>query len=281
MRMVFALIILFVLALLLFTPKKSFRSFSSEDVLVFAGDKLPISGIYLMNQEKFDREVALTVLQPAQLVMIYKRWNHYIPHIERELKKANIPHDFIYLVIAESSLRNTSVSTAGAAGIWQFMPDTARRYGLRVDDKIDERYDFVKATDAAIRYIKDLYAIFGDWILVAAAYNRGENGLQRDMAWQFVDKYEDALFNNETARYVYRILALKHVFENLESYVDPVLLGNRYPRYVTRNMRVGALDNIAQWARDNSYSYLQIRELNPWIRSNQLPAGDWELQVWR
>jgi hypothetical protein len=161
------------------------------------------------------------------------------------------------------------------------MPDTARRYGLRVDDQIDERYDFVKSTDAAMRYLRDLHNIFGDWILVAAAYNRGENGLQRDLAWQFVERYHDALLNSETARYVYRILALKYVLENLESYVDPVILGNRYPRYVTRSVRVGALDNVAQWARDNGYTYLQIRELNPRVRSNQLPAGDRELQVWR
>lgn len=266
---------------MLFSPKKTFQSFSSGDALIFAGEKLPISGPYLMNQEKFDREVALTVMQPAQLVMIYRRWNQYVPHIERELRRAGVPQDFVYLVLAESALRNVAVSTAGAAGIWQFMPDTARRYGLRVDDQIDERFHFEKATDAAIRYLKDLYNIFGDWILVAAAYNRGENGIQRDLAWQFVDRYEDALLNNETARYVYRILALKYVFENLESYVDPSLLGNRYPRYVTRIVRVGQLDNVAQWARDNGHTYLQIRELNPWVRSNQLPVGDWELQVRR
>lgn len=173
------------------------------------------------------------------------------------------------------------MSSAGAAGIWQFMPDTARRYGLQVDDYIDERMDFVKSTDAAMRYLRDLYDIFGSWTLAAAAYNRGENGLQRDLAWQFVDTYYDALLNNETARYVYRILALKEVLENRSNYIDPAVLGDPYPRYVTRTVNVGQLSNIAQWAKDNGYTYLQIRELNPWIKGNQLPAGNWELQVWR
>lgn len=161
------------------------------------------------------------------------------------------------------------------------MPDTARRYGLQVDDYIDERLDFAKSTDAAMRYLQDLHDIFGNWTLVAAAYNRGENGLQRDLAWQFVDTYHDALLNNETARYVYRILALKEVLENRTSYVDPTVLGDHYPRYVTRTVRVGELPNIAQRAKDNGYTYLQIRELNPRIKGNQLPAGNWELQVWR
>jgi len=163
-------------------------------------------------------------------------------------------------------LRNVAVSTAGAAGIWQFMPDTARRYGLLVDEYIDERLDFKKSTDAAMRYLNDLHDIFGNWTLVAAAYNRGENGLQRDLAWQFVDTYYDALLNNETARYVYRILALKEVLENRATYIDPAVLGDHYPRYVTSTVKVGQLDNVAQWATDNGYTYLQIRELNPWIK---------------
>lgn len=105
--------------------------------------------------------------------------------------------------------------------------------------------------------------------------------MQRDLAWQFVDRYHDALLNNETARYVYRILALKEILENRTTYIDPIVLGDAYPRYVTRTINVGQLENIAQWATDNGYTYLQIRELNPWIKGNVLPAGDWELQVWR
>ena len=280
-RIFFAIVVLLVLLLFFVTPRQRFESLYNGNAVYFAGEAIPLDGVYTLNQEKLDREIALTLLSPAQVVMLHKRERQYIPDIERALSKAWIPDDFKYLAIAESALRNVAVSTAGAAGIWQFMPDTARRYGLRVDDAIDERLDFVKATDAAMRYLNNLHTIFGDWTLVAAAYNRWENGLQRDLAWQFVDTYYDALLNNETARYVYRILALKEVLENRATYIDPAVLGDHYPRYVTNTVTVGQLDNIAQWAKDSGYTYLQIRELNPWIKGNQLPLGDWKLQVWR
>lgn len=279
-RILFGLLALIILLLLLITPKQKFQSLYDGDAVYFADEAIPLDGVYITNQEKLDREIALTLLNPAQIVMIHKRENQYIPYIESALKKAKIPDDFKYLAIAESALRNTVVSSAGAAGIWQFMPDTARRYWLTVDEYIDERMDFEKATDAAMRYLQDLHRLFGNRTMVAAAYNRWENGLQRDLSWQYVDHYYDALLNSETARYVYRILALKEVLEHRESYIDPAVLWSHYPKYITRTVRVGQIDNLAQWAVDNGYTYLQIRELNPWIKSNILPIGDWELEVW-
>lgn len=89
------------------------------------------------------------------------------------------------------------------------------------------------------------------------------------------------MLNNETARYVYRIVALKEILENRYEYFDQEVLGSQYSRYLTRTVNVGQIDNIAQWASDNGYTYLQVRELNPWVRSNQLPVGDWDLQVRR
>lgn len=139
----------------------------------FAGQQIPLDGVYSMNQERYDRELALTALDPAQIVMIHKRWNLYMPMIESALDDANLPQDLQYIPVIESALRNVSVSTAGAAGIWQMMPDTARRYGLVVDDFVDERLDPVKATQAAVRYLRDLYTDFNsDVFLTAAAYNR-------------------------------------------------------------------------------------------------------------
>jgi soluble lytic murein transglycosylase-like protein len=124
----------------------------------------------------------------------------------------------MYLPVIESALRNVSYSSAGAAGIWQFMPATAERYGLLVNDSIDERLDFEKSTEAAIVYLQDLYERFGNRTLVAAAYNRGENGLQRDMARQDVDNFYDLWLNEETSRYIFRILATKEIMENRFQY---------------------------------------------------------------
>lgn len=170
-RIVFVVIALIILVLLLSTPKKTFQSLSTGHAVYFADEELPLDGVYILNQEKLDRQIALLLYNPAQVVMLHKRELQYIPYIENALRHADIPNDFTYLAIAESFLRPV-MSSAGAAGIWQLMPDTARRYGLIVDATVDQRLDFVKATDVAIRYLRDLYRIFGNRTLVAAAYNR-------------------------------------------------------------------------------------------------------------
>jgi len=141
----------------------------------FAGEKVSFEGKYYYNLEKFEKELSVTRFNMYQFVLYHKREPLYIPYIEKKLKAAGIPDDFKYLAIAESGLRNESLSSAGAGGIWQFVPDTAKQYGLQVTDTVDERYNFELATDAAIAYFQKLYKDFHDWTLVAAAYNRGEN----------------------------------------------------------------------------------------------------------
>ncbi len=210
-----------------------------QQSLSFAGQQVPMDGAYSMNQERYDRELALTALDPAQIVMIHKRWNLYMPMIENALDDANLPEDLQYIPVIESALRNIALSTAGAAGIWQFMPDTARRYGLVVDDFVDERLDSVKATQAAIRYLRDLYTDFNeDVFLTAAAYNRGENGLQRDLSRQGVSTFWDAQLNSETSRYIFRLIAMKQVWENRHTYVDGNVLGAGYIAPDTTTVRV-------------------------------------------
>jgi len=255
-------------------------SWSNNEKFYFAGEEVLMKWEYVINREKLDREIALSLMSPAQLVMIHRRERQYLPYIEKKLKEYDIPDDFKYLAVAESALRNVAVSTAGAAGIRQFMPATARRYGLVVNDSVDERFDFEKSTNAAMRYLRDLYGMFGNWTLVAAAYNRGENGLQRDLDRQFVDNYYDALLNNETARYVYRIVALKNIMENRYDYVARSILWTNYKNHDTDVVSVGRIENLARWASENGYTYLQIRELNPWIRWNSLPDGEWNIKVW-
>ena len=219
-RIVFVVLALIILILLLSTPKKTFQSLYVGNAVYFADEAIPLNGAYILNQEKLDREIALMLYNPAQVVMLHKRELQYVPYIADALHTAGIPNDFTYLAIAESFLR-PAMSPAGAAGIWQLMPDTARRYGLFVDDIVDQRLDFVKATAAAVRYLHDLYDIFGNRTLVAAAYNRGENGLQRDLARQNVTTYYDASLNDETARYLYRIVALKEILTHRYTYFTP------------------------------------------------------------
>lgn len=126
----------------------------------YAGEKVPFDALHQFNIERFDREVSINRMNESQMMMIWKRLPLFKPMIEKKLKEKGLPQDLFYLTLAESALRETAVSSAGAAGIWQFMPATAKGYGLRVDEYIDERYDTEKATDAAIQYLQKAYDKF-------------------------------------------------------------------------------------------------------------------------
>lgn len=129
------------------------------------------------------------------------------------------------------------------------MPATAKQYGLRVDKNVDERFHLEKATDAAIVYLQSLYNQFDDWALAAAAYNRGQNGLKRDLQWQQVDNYFDAHLNTETARYLYRIIAIKYMMENREDFFHKDLLGEQYSLPPAKEVQVKGLADVASRAK--------------------------------
>lgn len=269
-----------------FIPKDSEQSTSiifkyPEEEIRYWWIKVPVWGVNYLNKERFDKEFLLTSNNLYQFYLYVKRYPVYIPYIEQELLEAWIHEDIKYLPIAESALRDDVVSSAWAWGIWQFMPDTWRRYGLIVDEFVDERYHFEKSTAAAISYLSDLYDIFGDWALVSAAYNRWENGLRRDMSSQGIDNYYDLYLNEETSRYVYRIMAIKYVmhsyFEN-KTVIDKLIWWvNEIP--ATEIVTVSAIDDLALWSSENGYKYKDIKTLNRWIVWESLPDGVWEITV--
>lgn len=149
---------------------------------------------------------------------MHRNADKYLPKIAKILQSYDIPEDFKYIPIVESGLDPRVSSNKGAGGYWQFMPATARLYGLKVNGKVDERKDFVKSTHAAARYIKDLYEQFGDWTLVAAAYNVGGGSLKSSIRRQKNDNYYTMRLNGETASYVYKIISVKEVIENPSKY---------------------------------------------------------------
>ena len=126
----------------------------------------------------------------------------YFSVIEPILERNGIPDDFKYLCMAESALNPETVSPAGAAGLWQFMPKTGREYGLAVGSQVDERYDIEKSTEAACAYLRDAYERFGSWTLAAAAYNAGNAGVSRRMEIQGTENYYDTFLPQETMRYL-------------------------------------------------------------------------------
>lgn len=248
---------------------------------VLAGEKILLDTTHQFNIERLDRELAVNKMNEDQMLMIWKRLPLFKPMIDKKLKEAWLPSDVFYLVLAESALRETAVSSAGAAGLWQFMPATAKAYNLRVDDAIDERYHAEKATDAAIQYLKKAYEKFWNWTLAMAAYNRGSSGISSDMAYQFQNNFYDLYLNNETSRYIFRIIAFKEIFENLGTYFDVTKWGKQYSVPETTEVQVGKTDNLAAWAASKGYTYLEVRTLNPRIRKNSLPEGWWTLKVYK
>ena len=151
-----------------------------------------------------------------------ERSGRYRDMIFADIKKYNLPRELIYLPVVESLYNLNDLSRAGALGLWQFMPQSARSFGLKVNYWVDERKDPEKSTEAAMRYIRDLYLLFDDWHLALAAYNRGEFGLGRDMHFsqavnikQFKDR---KAVPSETEKYVPQFMAVTLIGDNAKQY---------------------------------------------------------------
>ena len=185
--------------------------------LDFAGERVPIEDpdVY----ERLDREFLVNTYWQSNGLLYIKRANKYFPIIEPILKRNNIPDDFKYLALIESGLTN-AVSPAGASGFWQFMKSAAKEYGLEVGDQVDERYHLEKATQAACDYLNAAKRSTGSWTMAAAAYNAGVAGMNRQANLQETNNYYDLWLNNETSRYVFRILAVKEIMKTLRSMVS-------------------------------------------------------------
>lgn len=258
-------------------------NWSNQDFgdLNFAWEDVPMDWKYILNQERLDRELLATRLNYSQFALTHKRQWLYLDYIQKSLKKSGIPSDFQYLPMIESYLKETVISAAGAAGMRQFMPWTAIKYWLIVNEFVDQRFDPFLSTDAAMLYLKDLYAIFNNWTLALAAYNRWEYGLQSDMQNQFQSWYYDLYLNNETHRFVFRALAMKYLMQNRYSYFDPQILWEQYSLPNIQTIQVWAIQDLRIRAKDNWHSYLQVKQLNPRIRKNLLPDGKRAIRVFK
>ena len=252
------------------TYKTSYKIFSPPmpTEVDFAGEKAPLNIYYV--SERFEKEILKNTYWHSNSLLIFKRANRWLPIIEPILKKNNIPDDFKYLAIIESGLENV-VSPAGAKGFWQFMSSTAKSYKLEVTKDIDERNNLEKATQAACDYLNDSYKIFGNWTLVAASYNRGMNGIRKQLNSQKADSYYDLSLNSETARYVYRILAIKTIFNQPSKYGFQLREADLFPPLETYTVEIDS--SVTQWANFASkynISYGMLKELNPWLRRSSL-----------
>ena len=234
----------------------------------FAGEEVPTFMADV--QERLDKEMITNMNYHTNTTLVIKRANKVFPIIEPILKKYGVPDDFKYLAVIESSLVN-AVSPAGARGVWQFMPATAKEKGMEVSDEVDERYHLEKSTEAACKYLLVAKEKFGSWTLAAASYNGGMNGISKKMEEQEVADYYDLLLTEETSRYVFRILALKEIMSQSEKYGFKIPNEALYYTVPTRKIVIdSSITDLAQFAKTQGVNYKILKIHNPWLRDKKL-----------
>lgn len=222
--------------------------------------------------ERMDRELTAMAYTHGNTLLTIKRANRYFPIMIPILKTNHIPTDMIYLACIESSLNPRALSGAKAAGFWQFMPATAREYGLEVNEYVDERYHPVKSTEAACRYLKNAYDRYGNWESAAASYNGGMGRITSELASQQVDTAYDLYLTDETSRYMFRLLAMKTIMEHPARYGFRLTADQLYQPLEYDTVEVGEpVEDWCAWAKEHGINYMILRDSNPWIRAKSLP----------
>ena len=235
-----------------------------ESVILF--DKI-IDLTRFDRHERMDRELLAFAYMHSTSIQTIKRANRYFPIVEPILKEYGIPDDFKYLMAIESNCSPLARSHAGASGLWQFMQSTGREYGLEVNKNIDERYHVEKSTIAACKYLKAAYTKYNDWIAVAAAYNGGQARIAGQMSKQQVDETLDLYLVEETARYVYRIMAAKIMLSNPSAFGFRLKASDLYMPIPYKEVKVTTgISNLATWAKKQGTTYALLKNLNPWLR---------------
>lgn len=255
-----------------FNENYAIYALNQPAIIGFAGEKMPIEQNDI--KERFDRELLVNTYWQSQTLLFIKKAYKYFPIIEPILKKEGIPSDFKYLAIAESGLANI-VSPSGATGFWQIMKATGKENGLIINKEVDERYHLEKSTKAACDYLNEAYEKFGSWTLAAASYNMGKTGLEKQMIRQKAHNYYDLLLNSETARYVFRICAIKEILEHPKTYGFHVREKDLYALPPLQKVLLDtSVTNFANYAHQLNINYKILKEYNPWLRQAHLENTD-------
>lgn len=243
-------------------------SFDLPSDLSFAGESVPVKIPDV--RERFDKELQINTYYHSNTIFLIKRANRWLPQIEKILKEHDIPTDFKYLPLIESNLLN-AVSPKEAVGYWQILETSGKEFGLEISREVDERYDPIKATEAACKYLRRAYSKFGDWTLVAASYNRGMAGMQRALDDQKVSSYYDLYLNDETSRYVFRIMAIKEIIENPLKYGFRIKPQHLYQEEPLRFVEVDrTIKDLVDFAKEQGINYKLLKRHNPWLREESL-----------
>ncbi len=236
----------------------------------FCGEVFPLDNFDVY--ERLEREMLVNTYWHSSTLMNIKASGRYFPVIEKILEEQGVPRDFKYVAVAESNLRNVK-SPAGACGIWQFMEGNAEYYQMEVRREVDERYHIEKSTLAACKLIKSLKKRFGTWTMAAAAYNFGETNLAKEIEAQRAKTYFDLNLNEETSRYLFRIVALKSLIEDPETfgyYLEKIDYYKPLDDYKIIEVKK-SIENLGDFAIQHGTTYRILKVYNPWLRTATLP----------
>ena len=243
---------------------------SVPEYVAFAGDTVRFDRADFY--ERMDRELISFTYMHTNTTLMLKRSRRYFAMIVPILREQGVPEDLKYLMAIESSLDPKALSVAGAAGLWQFTKATAQTYGLEVSTEVDERYNIEKETVAACKFLKDAYRKYGDWMTVAASYNAGQGGISRRLETQKQKSALNLWLPEETARYMFRLLAVKMFFENPASFGFNVPLSDRYPYVEPKDVLTVnyAIPSLVDFAIEHGSTYARVKEANLWLRDEKL-----------
>jgi len=234
----------------------------------FAGEPVPLDLFDV--RESLDRELLSNTYFHSQTIRLIKLSHRFFPIIEPILEEYGIPDDFKYLAVAESGLEQV-VSPARAVGFWQLLRGTAVEYGLEVNDEVDERYHIEKSTAVACKYLLESFEKYGNWTMTAASYNAGRRGIDRQIERQKIENYYDLLLNDETVRYVFRVISFKIIFNNPEQYGITLSMDEYYRPVPFKTVEItGPVTDFADFAVEHQTNYKILKYLNPWLRENKL-----------
>lgn len=243
-------------------------SFDVPENATFAGARLPLEIPDV--RERLDKELQINCYLHSNTIFLIKRANRWLPQMQEILRKYDIPDDFKYLPLIESNLMNV-ISPRDAVGFWQILESSGKELGLEISKNVDERYDPLKATEAACKYLRNAHKKLGDWALVAASYNRGITGVSKALENQKVNTFYDLYLNDETSRYVFRIVAIKEIIENPRKYGFKINPSHLYEEEKLRYVEVDKnIPDLIAFANANGTNYKLLKRHNPWLRDDKL-----------
>ncbi|WP_077921454.1 lytic transglycosylase domain-containing protein [Spirosoma sp. 209] len=209
--------------------------------------------------------------KPSYTRTMLERMPLFFPLYEKMLAQYDLPDELKFLSIVESALNPRAVSHAGAGGLWQFMPGTGRDMRLYQDDYVDERMDPVKATEAACKYLRDLYNIFGDWHMALAAYNSGPGTVKRAMRRSGGDSFW-TIYNHlpkETRAYVPQFIAITYLMHYAN---DHGIFGEKFEYPIPNDtIQISGYFNLESFARHSNIPLANLQKLNPAVTTTMLP----------